>query len=75
MPNLRETEIRSCKKLTVTTGLTYLKTLQELKLTNMSREYAADVRNGFAVAMEQSRRQIIHCPRIKIDNYQFNAKM
>ena len=66
MKNLRGMEIRSCKHLTVTNGLTHLETLQELKLTNMPENYETGVRTQFAEAIEKSRIKIIHCPRIKI---------
>ncbi len=41
MQNLRELEIRCCNKLEVLTGLKYLKSLQELKLTNMPETFTA----------------------------------
>ncbi|EXB23829.1 Disease resistance protein RPM1 [Morus notabilis] len=68
MQKLRELEIRSCLNLTVPTGLTHLKTLQELKLTSMPAKYTADIENAFAAAKRQSPDTIIHFPAIKITN-------
>ncbi|BBG98797.1 Disease resistance protein CC-NBS-LRR class family [Prunus dulcis] len=43
MQNIRELEIRSCNKLKVPTGLRHLKTLIELKLINMPKEFSATI--------------------------------
>jgi Leucine-rich repeat (LRR) protein len=43
MQNLTELEIRCCDKLEVPTGLKYLKSLQELKLTNMPETFTARI--------------------------------
>ncbi|XP_062014180.1 putative inactive disease susceptibility protein LOV1 [Rosa rugosa] len=69
MRNLRELEIRSCRILTSTSGLTHLKILQELKLTNMPNKYTGHVENDFAEAVLRSAGKAIHCPAIKIDNW------
>ncbi|CAB4272305.1 unnamed protein product [Prunus armeniaca] len=43
MQNLRELEIRSCKKLNAPSGLGHLKTLTELKLTNMPEVFVTTI--------------------------------
>ncbi|GMN36879.1 hypothetical protein TIFTF001_006364 [Ficus carica] len=68
MKKLRELEIRSCINLTVTTGLTQLRTLQELKLTSMPEKYTADVEKDFVTAKKQSPDRVAHFPSIKITN-------
>lgn len=62
MPKLREFEVRSCKKLTFTTGLTNLKVLQVLTLKDMPDENA--IENEFAAAKENSPDAIMCCPKI-----------
>ncbi|KAL6285389.1 hypothetical protein ACE6H2_009779 [Prunus campanulata] len=66
MRNLRELEIRSCSNLETTTGLTHLKILQEIKLTNMPKKCTDDIVNNFATAVAQSAGKI-HSPAIKIE--------
>ncbi|PQM38692.1 Disease resistance protein RPM1 [Prunus yedoensis var. nudiflora] len=66
MRNLRELEIRSCSNLETTTGLTHLKILQEIKLTNMPKKCTDDIVNNFAAAVAQSAGKI-HSPAIKIE--------
>nr|POF08701.1 disease resistance protein rpp8 [Quercus suber] len=39
MPKLKELDIRCCNKLKVPTGLKHLNSLQELKLTNMPKDF------------------------------------
>lgn len=53
MQNLRELEIRSCNKLEIPTGLTCLRNLQELKLTNMPKGFNIKIQNNFTEAEEQ----------------------
>ncbi|KAL6285387.1 hypothetical protein ACE6H2_009777 [Prunus campanulata] len=66
MRNLRELEIRSCSNLKTTTGLTHLKILQEIKLTNMPKKCTDDIVNNFAAAVAESAGEI-HSPAIKIE--------
>ncbi|KAK7819452.1 putative disease resistance protein [Quercus suber] len=65
MEKLRELDIRCCKKLKVPTGLKHLKSLQELKLTNMPE--------NFITTIEKKKWQIwddtAHLPRITKDNW------
>ncbi|XP_041001860.1 LOW QUALITY PROTEIN: inactive disease susceptibility protein LOV1-like [Juglans microcarpa x Juglans regia] len=44
MQNLRELEIRSCKRLEVPTGLNHLKTLRELTLTDVPEKLAETIK-------------------------------
>lgn len=53
MQNLRELEIRSCNKLEIPTGLTCLRNLQELKLTNMPEGFNIKIQKNFTEAEEQ----------------------
>nr|POE45919.1 putative disease resistance protein [Quercus suber] len=43
MKNLRELELRSCKNLKVPSGIRYLNTLRELKLTNMPDKFTTAI--------------------------------
>lgn len=65
MQNLRELEIRSCTKLNAPSGLGHLKTLTELKLTNMPE--------GFVTTITETMRQvwvgINHPPKITPVNW------
>ncbi|XP_065628736.1 inactive disease susceptibility protein LOV1-like [Quercus suber] len=64
MQKLRELDIRCCNKLKVPTGLKHLKSLQELKLTNMPE--------NFTTTIEKKKWQIwddtAHPPRITKDH-------
>ncbi|XP_008228364.1 PREDICTED: probable disease resistance protein RF9 [Prunus mume] len=60
MQNLRELEIRSCKNLKIPTGLGHLKTLLELKVTDMPRDFAVDI----AKNKRQLWDDVVHSPAI-----------
>lgn len=60
MQKLRELEIRSCKNLKILTGLEHLKTLLELKLTDMPQALA----EGFAKNKRQLWDDVLHSPAI-----------
>lgn len=62
--NLRELETRSCKKLKVPYELKNLKTLLELKLTNMPEEFVREIDNNKG----QIWKYTTHSPSIKIVN-------
>ncbi|ONI15380.1 hypothetical protein PRUPE_3G040600 [Prunus persica] len=60
MQKLRELEIRSCKNLEILTGLEHLKTLLELKLTDMPQALA----EKFAKNKRQLWDDVLHSPAI-----------
>ncbi|CAL9009712.1 unnamed protein product [Prunus brigantina] len=64
MQKLRELEIRSCKNLKILTGLEHLKTLLELKLTDMPQALA----EGFAKNKRQLWDDVLHSPAIIASN-------
>ena len=54
MQNLRELDIRACKKLTFPTGLKHLKTLRELNSRDMPEEFTArteEMRSKFGMSL------------------------
>ncbi|PON88923.1 LRR domain containing protein [Trema orientale] len=74
MQKLREFEIRSCGVLEHTIGLTHLKTLQELKLTNMPAAHAAAIEKEFTAAYKEQYADNVSLRLIKINNGQFSAQ-
>ncbi|XP_050285274.1 probable disease resistance protein RF9 isoform X2 [Quercus robur] len=64
MPNLRELEIRSCNKLEIPTGLKHLDSLQELKLTNMPKDFTTIQEKKWEIWGD-----IDYPPRITIENW------
>ncbi|KAL0009828.1 hypothetical protein SO802_004936 [Lithocarpus litseifolius] len=62
---LRELEIRSCNNLESIPGLNCLKSLQELKLTNMPENFTTSIQNKWW----ESWGEIAHPPRITKDNW------
>ena len=56
MPNLKQLEIRSCKRLKVPDGLKHLKSLRELKLKDMPVEFTTTIKE----TKEQIWRDIAH---------------
>ncbi|XP_004303689.1 PREDICTED: probable disease resistance protein RF9-like [Fragaria vesca subsp. vesca] len=66
MQNLRELEIRSCKKLNVPGGLKHLKTLTEFKLTNMPKQFAATI----AKTKGQLWDDLVHSPTVIAVNWE-----
>uniref|UniRef100_A0A2N9J6B9 Uncharacterized protein n=1 Tax=Fagus sylvatica TaxID=28930 RepID=A0A2N9J6B9_FAGSY len=56
MPNLKQLEIRSCKRLKVPNGLKHLKSLRELKLKDMPVEFTTTIKE----TKEQIWRDIAH---------------
>lgn len=66
MRNLRELEIRSCKKLNVPGGLKHLKTLTKFKLTNMPKQFAATI----AKTKGQLWDDLVHSPTVIAVNWE-----
>ena len=64
MPNLKELEIRSCNKLEIPKGLKHLDSLQELKLTNMPKDFTTIQERTWEIWGD-----IDYPPRITIENW------
>nr|POF10694.1 disease resistance rpp8-like protein 3 [Quercus suber] len=63
LQNLKQLEIRSCKRLKIPNGLGHVKTIRELKLKDMPGEFTAKVEDN----KEQIWGNIARCPAIIID--------